>query len=1644
MLHKTLSTLLAPILPNLPPPLSINLLRGVIKYGSSNFNSLYILPKIFDLDYIVIERSEFWRGEVKGGRRGEGDTVGLEGVEVEGRWGGEVGENKVRYWRETLKFIKRAKAASTKPQNQTLKLYSPSLKLHLPHSTTLVITATSCTITDVKDVVTGVIYGFKIEVLITSGAISQGYKTLLEIDKVQIIVDEENRVDVSMDGFRINLNLKVVDVLYEIFGQFRGVHERQSSWACGLKGWDLLRNLIRNPNTPPSNVFSLFKSFCSNKDLEEIIPKIPTPILRHWHQILLRLPSSIVKGFTKTRNMNMNALLPPKPIHRFTINPSKCVIKYETYLVSFSFLVDDETNTLKIENVEGGDSHGVPCFEIDEITLNSTTLTPTITTTGLRVELTRPLTSTLNALKCIFTSPTLSSLFHPPSPASITFRNVMCEINNLRLSVLSYRPSFMSLSCVEGMWRNKRIWKSFDVREGEVDLVEFRNGYLDGFDDFRRDLTDAKVAIAEINGTTNRQIHIQKILFPFAGLNSTENTPYTITVTSFTFKSLSLPTCDKFFVSFALRVLSKSSYFGFDHLQVTHTERISNDKKVEATAIAFNDVEAEFQDQDAAAGLLDFLHFVRVAGEALEELQRKQHKPDVLVNKSFRLVVHSLKLKSSPLLLSSKVTFVKNEHTSSNTTIASNARLLLQNLAGGVEGAATTFVNVSEVDIERGRQVVMPELIPLNSDYTVKSPQVLAKMAASSISSLSEMLSNLGDVVRVGLEGSEKSKAGLRSLKCNIDLALLEINENAASITMTAEHTACKMEGSIRDSRGEITSTATVKYLNPIFQSYEDCLEPFPLTLTLEKDHDGTSVEFAGTTPLLVNVTSANVATVGELVSAWEKGGEGNIDVRSFKTEVTWKNPNDVVVEVVNTTHFRVISPEGYALTTLPLPSRGSTSAFHLDPVTPSQTLRIETFVEIDSTQDSQIEGSKENWTLCDSEWIVEELEDGSSTRLTRTFAQTRPHYESLHSKFLAFPAPTSKKASIAQTLHHHEGALWYKIGGAGAQQSDFQFPLKFAVTNLGDGEVRSSGALSIANGTNSFLTFYVYSIGDDQNSQPTQSYDIEPGAGLFVPAKVASEAMAASFGSVVFSVLSPGACGGTRKFATPYLNDVGKEREAEVTLEFGNEGVKLLVRDKAENDKPPAKRHHRRLSSTQSTIYENLLKHSAPLYLSPPLPPSQYSITISLSALQISFCSNLVKPYREVALLSLVGVTLSSKEGIAEVKIIGIQLDNFEPKAPHGVALTCGSVRTPFLQFKYCADEHRISELTIIFANRLRAALDATSTLAIVAFVEDTLREWNGSWDDETAETNGEYEWFSRDVKIDRLKVGDVCCLLTWSAEGGDGEEGEPDCPEWLKALLQSASFPNAQLSMQGLELLDISLPLASISERVGVHYSDQVTYQLFSIISSFSVLGAPAEMVSNVGSGVGRFLIKPIKGVLEGDVMEGVEEGVQGLMGGVIGGMAKSLGRVGEVLNQKIAFMTDSDYIETRDLQNRQNGRFTPEECDGVEVLARKFGAGVSLGFVSGTRGLINLVENGNVTGTKVARAMVGAIVKPIVGINDGIITTLQSISDADLLRPPALQVRGENMSCGGSAENKMCSMMIYPIPVDPSVQNESHVQT
>ncbi|GMH48848.1 hypothetical protein TrVE_jg4024 [Triparma verrucosa] len=1173
-------------------------------------------------------------------------------------------------------------------------------------------------------------------------------------------------------------------------------------------------------------------------------------------------------------------------------------------------------------------------------------------------------------------------------------------------------------------WRNKSILVPFDVIDGETDVIDFDDSMLDGYDDLSRDLVFAKICLFEYKGTSNKTWRIKEIRGRGKGREKNGGGGYEVAFKDVELKSVEGEECEKFYVGFGMQVVGEGTGFYVDGVKIKHVERMKEEKREEATKVVFNAVEADFDKE----GLKDFVYFAKLSDDALEELQKQQYDPQIIVKKTFQFTLNTLKMSYSPLVLLTKLTFSKEEQTSSDTTVSSHACLGFYNASVEIRGEPSTHIRVRRLVVERARQIIMPELIPISSAYKVTSNNATSKVEAKNIKILKDAFEDFNEIVS-SAPTNRKPKAGLRSFCFDVDRFIVEIVDSASGIALEAERVYCKADGSVRDLKGEGKAAMSVKCFNEIFRCYEDAVEPCLIAANLEKDVDGTSFEFNGASAVLVNVTTANVASLRNILGAWEKGHEGDIEIRSIKTEVTWKNPEDVEVEIVDGEYFRVILPEGYAPTLIPLPKAGCTSVFLLDPAKPAQTLRFETYVESSTNLGKKggagrgIETSKEDWAPCDSNWILEldrnDDDDDDGSNLTQTFARTRQHYASLHSKILAFPAPTSKKASIAQTLHHHEGALWCKRGGDGAKQGDFKFPLRFTVTNLGDGEVRSSGALSIENGTSSFLTLYVYSIEDNQDCQPTQSYDIEACAGLIVPAKVASEAMSCSFGSVAFSVLSPGACGGTRKFITPYLNDVGKEHKAVVNLEFGNEGVKVSIKDAREaRGEGGEKNHHRQTSSkssTQSAIYANLVNKRNLRHLSPPLLPFQCSLKINIPNMQVSFCSNLVKPFREVALLTLVGVNLSLTRPTVKIKIVGVQLDNFEPRATHPVALTSGSDETPFLQVSYQADESRISAAQLMFGSKLKASLDVTSTLAIVAFVEDMISIWSdgekgGSSTDKNDNCGETFDWYSNIVKIDKLKVGDVSILLTWSAEGGTPGEAEKNCPEWLDVLLQAASFPNARLSVQGLELRDVCLPLSRISERVVIHYSDQVTYQLFSIISSLSVLGAPAEMMSNVGSGVERFLVKPIKGIVDGDVMEGVEEGVQGLMGGIIGGVAKSLGRVGEVLNQNLAgMMTDSDYIETRDLLNRQqSGRFTPEECDGVEVLARKFGAGVSLGFVSGTSGLLDLFES-NVTRGKVARAMVGAIVKPIVGINDGIINTLHSISDADLLRPPALQARG-----------------------------------
>ena len=184
----------------------------------------------------------------------------------------------------------------------------------------------------------------------------------------------------------------------------------------------------------------------------------------------------------------------------------------------------------------------------------------------------------------------------------------------------------------------------------------------------------------------------------------------------------------------------------------------------------------------------------------------------------------------------------------------------------------------------------------------------------------------------------------------------------------------------------------------------------------------------------------------------------------------------------------------------------------------------------------------------------------------------------------------------------------------------------------------------------------------------------------------------------------------------------------------------------------------------------------------------------------------------------------------------------------------------------------------------------------------------------------------------------------------------------------------------------------MSSLLPLLKSHYSSVVSDQVGSIISSLHVLGEPSLLVDSVTSGLARSIMRPLEGLINGDVSEGLEEGVQGFLGGVVGGVSRSVGTIGEAINDYVVkATTDEEWKEMRSVRRRFSKRAT-----NLEDMAKGVGESAALGFESGTQGVISLYHDG-VTMERLYNALLGAVIKPVVGIGDGINDALKAVSDS-----------------------------------------------
>jgi hypothetical protein len=241
----------------------------------------------------------------------------------------------------------------------------------------------------------------------------------------------------------------------------------------------------------------------------------------------------------------------------------------------------------------------------------------------------------------------------------------------------------------------------------------------------------------------------------------------------------------------------------------------------------------------------------------------------------------------------------------------------------------------------------------------------------------------------------------------------------------------------------------------------------------------------------------------------------------------------------------------------------------------------------------------------------------------------------------------------------------------------------------------------------------------------------------------------------------------------------------------------------------------------------------------------------------------------------------------------------------------------------------------------------------------------------------------------------------------------------EWMEwnptESMMVFQFIRGMASIAGAPLMFTSFVVSHVFESpqalmrvISAHYSSQLTKQIYPILGSLAILATPADFISNVGTGVRDFFYEPIQGAVHGprQFIEGLEAGTQSLARGLFVGVVRGAANVTEVVNSNLAGLTaDDDFIDERKAHQRM---LTDAMSRGVtnrtlkESLALA-GASLSRSFKSGVLGFVQqptkyASKYGPVGFVKgVGKAVVGAVVKPVVGVGDAAVLVLNHVSDA-----------------------------------------------
>lgn len=258
--------------------------------------------------------------------------------------------------------------------------------------------------------------------------------------------------------------------------------------------------------------------------------------------------------------------------------------------------------------------------------------------------------------------------------------------------------------------------------------------------------------------------------------------------------------------------------------------------------------------------------------------------------------------------------------------------------------------------------------------------------------------------------------------------------------------------------------------------------------------------------------------------------------------------------------------------------------------------------------------------------------------------------------------------------------------------------------------------------------------------------------------------------------------------------------------------------------------------------------------------------------------------------------------------------------------------------------------------------------------------------------------------IHLEELNLHPLRVHLTFTQEGLDWNPAVTEGLVVFQLIRGMASIADAPLLFTSFVVSNVFDSPQTLLGIVLAHYSSQLSSQILSILGSLVILKTPADILTNIGSGVRDFFYEPVHGLVRGNFLDGIETGTSSLARGVFTATLRGSAGMTELLSENLAHLTDEMFIDERSSSQKKfmlalkANRATQTIQDSLvvagECVARGFRSGVEditkqPALYAARHGSAGLVKG-------VGKALIGVLVKPVVGVGDAASVVLNHVSE------------------------------------------------